>query len=118
MKIVVFGPRKRTGVLHDGNVVDLSNAYAKYLRERTSEPSALEMAEVVVPSDLGRLIEGGPRALDAAQMALDYLLGQAQDKLCPRGERLVHDAAEVRLHAPRPNNARIACAGGNFADHA
>jgi len=24
----------------------------------------------------------------------------------------------VRLHAPRPNNARIACAGGNFADHA
>jgi 2-keto-4-pentenoate hydratase/2-oxohepta-3-ene-1,7-dioic acid hydratase in catechol pathway len=118
MKIVVFGPRKRTGVLHEGNVVDLSNAYAKYLRERTSEPSPLEMAEVVVSSDLARLIEGGPRALDAAQTALDYLLDQAPDKLGPRGERLVHDAAGVRLHAPRPNNARIACAGGNFADHA
>jgi hypothetical protein len=24
----------------------------------------------------------------------------------------------VRLHAPRRDNARIACAGGNFADHA
>jgi 2-keto-4-pentenoate hydratase/2-oxohepta-3-ene-1,7-dioic acid hydratase in catechol pathway len=24
----------------------------------------------------------------------------------------------MRVHAPRPNNARIACAGGNFADHA
>ncbi len=118
MKIVVFGPDKRTGALHDANVVDLSSAYAKYLRERTNEPSPREMAEVVVPSDLARLIEGGPRALDAAKMALDYLGGQAQDKFGPTGERLVHEIAEVRLHAPRPDNARIACAGGNFADHA
>jgi 2-keto-4-pentenoate hydratase/2-oxohepta-3-ene-1,7-dioic acid hydratase in catechol pathway len=34
------------------------------------------------------------------------------------GEMLVYQAAAVRMHAPRPNNARIACAGGNFADHA
>jgi hypothetical protein len=66
MKIVVFGPFKRTGALHDGNVVDLSYAYAKHLRERTNEPRPLEMADVVVPSDLARLIEGGPRALDEA----------------------------------------------------
>jgi 2-keto-4-pentenoate hydratase/2-oxohepta-3-ene-1,7-dioic acid hydratase in catechol pathway len=118
MKIVVFGPSRRTGVLHDGDVVDLSYAYAKYVRERTNEPRPLKMAEVVVPSDLARLIEGGPRALEAAHTALDYLAGQAQDQSGPRGERLVHAATEVRLHAPRPNNARIACAGGNFADHA
>jgi 2-keto-4-pentenoate hydratase/2-oxohepta-3-ene-1,7-dioic acid hydratase in catechol pathway len=118
MKIVVFGPRRRTGALHDGNVVDLSYAYAKYLAERTNEPSPIEMADVVVPSDLARLIEGGPRALEAAQSALDYLSGQAQHKFGPRGERLVHEPATVRLHAPHPNGARIACAGGNFADHA
>jgi len=118
MKIVVFGPHKRTGAMHDGSIVDLSHAYAKYLRERTSEPSPLEMAGVVVPSDLARLIEGGPRTLEAAHTALDYLLGQAQDKFAPNGETIVHQAAAVRLHAPRPNNARIACAGGNFADHA
>jgi 2-keto-4-pentenoate hydratase/2-oxohepta-3-ene-1,7-dioic acid hydratase in catechol pathway len=118
MKIVVFGPRKRTGVLHDGNVVDLSNAYAKYLRERTNEPAPSEMAEVVVASDLARLIDGGRRALDAAQTALDHLFGRAQDRLGVRGERLVSAAAETRLYAPRPNNGRIACAGGNFADHA
>src|SRR5215470_13119773 len=112
MKIVVFGALKRTGVLSEGSVVDLSAAYAKYLQERTDEPNPLEMADVVVPSDLARLIEGGPRALDAAQQALDYLLGQAQDKFGLRGEALVHPAADVRLHAPRPNNARIACAGG------
>src|SRR6201987_5951688 len=118
MKIVVFGPFKRTGALHGESVVDLSHAYAKYLQERTVEPNPLEMADVVVPSDLARLIEGGPRALEAAQQALDYLFGEAQNNLGPRGERLVHRAADGRLHAPRPNNARIACAGGNFADHA
>jgi 2-keto-4-pentenoate hydratase/2-oxohepta-3-ene-1,7-dioic acid hydratase in catechol pathway len=118
MKIVVFGPFRRTGALVDGNVVDLSRAYAKYLRERTNEPNPLEMAEVVVPADLARLIEGGPRALEAAQTALDYVLSNAPDRAGPRGERLVHDASEVRLHAPRPQGARIACAGGNFADHA
>jgi len=118
MKIVVFGPDKRTGALHDGNVVDLSCACAKYLREREGEPRPLEMAEALVPSDLACLIEGGPRALEHAQKALDYLVGRAQDKFGPRGETLVYPVAAVRLHAPRPDNARIACAGGNFADHA
>jgi len=118
MKIVEFGPFKRTGALHGESVVDLSYAYAKYLQERTDEPNPLEMADIVVPFDLARLIEGGPRALEAAQTALDYLFGQAQGKFGPRGEMLVHRAADMRLHAPRPSNARIACAGGNFADHA
>jgi 2-keto-4-pentenoate hydratase/2-oxohepta-3-ene-1,7-dioic acid hydratase in catechol pathway len=118
MKIVLFGPAKRTGALRDGNIVDLSYACAKYLRERDGEPSPLEMAEALVPSDLARLIEGGPRALEHAQKALDYLFGQAQNKFGPRGETLVYSAADVRLHAPRPHDGRIACAGGNFADHA
>jgi acylpyruvate hydrolase len=118
MKIVVFGPDKRTGALHDDNIVDLSYACAKYLREQEGESSPLQTAEALVPSDLGRLIEGGPRALEHAQKALDYLFGEAQNKLGPHGETLVYPAANVRLHAPRPNNARIACAGGNFADHA
>lgn len=118
MKVVVFGPWRRTGALHDGSVVDLSYATAKYLREKLGEPSPLEMAEALVPSDLARLIEGGPRAIENAQKALDHLFGQAQDKFGPRGERLVFPASEVKLHAPRPKDARIACAGGNFADHA
>ena len=49
MKIVVFGPDKRTGALHNGNVVDLSYACAKYLREREGEPGPLAMAEALVP---------------------------------------------------------------------
>jgi hypothetical protein len=38
--------------LHDGNIVDLSYACAKYLRERATEPNPQEMAEALVPSDL------------------------------------------------------------------
>src|SRR5467141_1619830 len=118
MKIVVFGPFKRTGALHGESVVDLSRAYAKYLQERTVEPNPLEMADVVVPSDLVRLIEGGPRALEAAQQALDYLFGEAQNNLGPRGERLVHRAADAarrrsarwdwrsRSSPPRADNPR------------
>jgi 2-keto-4-pentenoate hydratase/2-oxohepta-3-ene-1,7-dioic acid hydratase in catechol pathway len=118
MKIVVFGPFKRTGALYQGEVADLSYAYAKYLRECSDEPSPLEMADAVVPANLARLIDGGERALEAAQKALDYVFGNAQDRSGPRGERLVYPLGEVRLHAPRPEGARIACAGGNFADHA
>ena len=46
MKIVVFGPFKRTGALRGEGVVDLSYAYAKYLQEQTGEPNPLEMADV------------------------------------------------------------------------
>jgi 2-keto-4-pentenoate hydratase/2-oxohepta-3-ene-1,7-dioic acid hydratase in catechol pathway len=118
MKIVVFGPDKRTGVLRDGAVIDLSYAYAKFLRERMGERHPRTMAEAMAPSDLAHLIDGGPRALENAQKAVDYLFGQAQTQVGPRGEKLVYQLSEVKLYAPRPNNARIACAGGNFADHA
>jgi len=118
MKIVVYGPEKRTGLLRDGSVVDLSGAFAKYAAERNNEPHPIELAEALVPSDLARLIEAGPRALDNAAQALDYLSGQAQDQKDPRGAALVFPAAAVQMHAPHPRGGRIACAGGNFADHA
>jgi 2-keto-4-pentenoate hydratase/2-oxohepta-3-ene-1,7-dioic acid hydratase in catechol pathway len=117
MKIVVFGPDKRTGALREGAVVDLSYAYAKYLFEREDAPRALELAEALVPSDLARLIEGGAAAIENAQKALDYLFGQAQDQKDPRGEPLLHPANAVRLHAPRPKGTRMACAGSNFTTH-
>src|SRR6516165_7811896 len=100
MKIVVFGPFKRTGALHGESVVDLSYAYAKYLQERTDEPNPLEMADIVVPFDLARLIEGGPRALEAAQTALDYLFGQAQGKFGPEA-RCLFTGQRTCAYTPR-----------------
>ena len=117
MKIVVFGPERRVGVLRGNQVVDLSLAYAKYLKERQSERQPTRLAAVMVPSDLARFIEGGQRTLELADAALDHLFGNVQDQLGPDGEALLRKASEVRLHAPRPDGSRIACAGGNFADH-
>ncbi|HUY20201.1 MAG TPA: fumarylacetoacetate hydrolase family protein [Candidatus Binataceae bacterium] len=116
MKIVVFGPEKRTGALRDGAIVDLSYAYASYLRDR-GERHPITMAAALVPPDLARFIEGGPRVLEYAQTALEFL-GKAHDRLGPRGEKLVYAPGEARLHAPKPLGARIACAGSNYADHA
>jgi acylpyruvate hydrolase len=117
VKIVVFGPDQRVGALRGELVADLSLAYAKFLKECQNERHATRLAAALVPSDLAMFIEGGTRALEHAETALDHLFGNALDRLGPNGEALVHKATEVRLHAPRPNGSRIACAGGNFADH-
>lgn len=117
MKIVVFGPEKRVGALRGEQVVDLSLAYAKYLRENQNERHPTLLAGVMVPSDLARFIEGGARSLELAGIALDHLFGNVHDLLGANGEILLHELSQVRLHAPRPDGSRIACAGGNFADH-
>jgi 2-keto-4-pentenoate hydratase/2-oxohepta-3-ene-1,7-dioic acid hydratase in catechol pathway len=117
MKIVVFGPERRVGALRGDLIVDLSRAYAKLLKERQDERHPLPLAEALVPSELARFIDGGARTLENAEAALDHLFGETHDLLGVSGETLVHEASAVRLHAPHPNGARIACAGGNFADH-
>jgi 2-keto-4-pentenoate hydratase/2-oxohepta-3-ene-1,7-dioic acid hydratase in catechol pathway len=118
MKIVVFGPDKRVGLLRNESVVDCSLAVAKHLHERQNERNAADLAAVLAPADLARFIEAGPRALENVQKAVDYLFSGAANQKGLRGETVVHAAGEVTLHAPKPNGARIAMAGGNFADHA
>ena len=118
MKVVVFGPDKRTGILKEETVVDASYAYAKYLYERQGERHPVQLANALVPPDLAHFIEGGPRVLENVQKAIDYLFGEVQHQQGTRGEKIIHVSSEVMLHAPVPAGARIACAGGNFADHA
>lgn len=118
MKIVVFGPEKRTGVLRDETVVDASLAAAKYLHERQNERHPEQLARALVPPDLAGFIEGGTRTLELAQKAIDYLFVDVQNQHGTHGERIIQPTSEVMLHAPLPAGARIACAGGNFADHA
>ena len=116
MKIVVYGLGRRVGVLKDNSVIDLSAAYAKYLHEAKSETRAEELAAMLVPSDLARLIESGRRALDDAQKALEHL-SNAKDQKAVNGNKLVFAANSVKIHAPRPNGTRMACAGSNFTAH-
>ncbi|HXE27144.1 MAG TPA: fumarylacetoacetate hydrolase family protein [Stellaceae bacterium] len=116
MKIVVYGLEKRVGVLKDNSVIDLSAAYAKYLHEAKGETRAEELAAALVSPDLAKLIEGGRRALDGAQQALEHL-ANAKDQKAVNGEKLVFAANVVKIHAPRPNGTRMACAGSNFTTH-
>jgi 2-keto-4-pentenoate hydratase/2-oxohepta-3-ene-1,7-dioic acid hydratase in catechol pathway len=90
MKIVVFGDHARVGAWVGDRILDLQR----------SNPS--------LPAGLRQFIEAGPRALDDAQRAIDSL-GSARDDA-------VFSVGEVRLLAPWPER-RIACVGGNFADH-
>jgi acylpyruvate hydrolase len=117
MKIAVFGPDKRVGAVRDDVIVDLSYAFAKYLGELSGKRHVVETSEEQVPSDLARLIEAGPAALEDAQRALDYFAAQAQDQAGPHGERIAYPLSEVRLHAPHPQGGRVACAGSNFVTH-
>jgi 2-keto-4-pentenoate hydratase/2-oxohepta-3-ene-1,7-dioic acid hydratase in catechol pathway len=116
MKLVVYGLGNRVGALKDNSVIDLSAAYAKYLHEAKGETRAEELAAALVPSDLAKLIERGRAALDGAQKALDHL-AHAANQNAVNGARLVHAANAVKIHAPRPNGTRMACAGSNFTTH-
>jgi 2-keto-4-pentenoate hydratase/2-oxohepta-3-ene-1,7-dioic acid hydratase in catechol pathway len=90
MKIVVFGDQSRTGALVGNRVLDLARANA------------------ALPAALRQFVEGGSRVLEDAQRTIDAI-----DR-APDGA--VVALKDVRLHAPWPER-RIACVGGNFADH-
>ncbi len=90
MKIVVFGDQARVGALVGDRIIDL------------------QRADSGLPASLRQFIEAGQRALEGAQRAIDRI-GSAPDGA-------VLGAKDVRLLAPWPER-RIACVGGNFADH-
>jgi 2-keto-4-pentenoate hydratase/2-oxohepta-3-ene-1,7-dioic acid hydratase in catechol pathway len=117
MKIVVYGLGKRTGVIVGDEVVDIAGAVAKRLFEQENEYNATEFAETVASSDLGRLIACGDHALEQIDKAVAHL-GKAGERTGLYGARICAPIDSVTLHAPRAAGARIACAGGNFADHA
>jgi 2-keto-4-pentenoate hydratase/2-oxohepta-3-ene-1,7-dioic acid hydratase in catechol pathway len=117
MKVVVFGPARRVGVIHGDVVVDINAAYAKYLAETTNVARPIAEAAVAVPAQLNAFIEEGDRALDGARAALEYLGDQAPDALGVARERVSFGLAEVTLHAPIDGQSRILCALANFADH-
>jgi len=113
MKLVIYGPHKRLGVLQeDGSVIDLNYAYAAHLAaEGEAHPYAKANAEV--PSCFLAFIEEGDTGLKAAKKAVDYA---KKNKTGSNGEQLIYN--DVRLHAPLPSTGtRIVMAGANFYDH-
>jgi len=93
MKIVVYGPARRVGALTGDRVIDLNRASAR------------------LPARLLNFIEGGASALDEAKTVIEKFFNTA-----PTKDGVVQALNAVRLHAPWPER-RIACVGGNYAQH-
>ncbi len=105
MKIVVFGPDTRVGVWTANDlIVDLA---------RASEANP-GIVDAPLPSDLLGLIEGGAQALADAKRVVEAAILKPKAQHAANG---VYPLADVPLRAPHVPGARIACAGGNFADH-
>jgi acylpyruvate hydrolase len=104
VKIVVFGPENRVGVWAADLVVDLARASA-------ANPG---VARKPLPADLQGLIEGGADALADAARVVDAV---TKAPAATRAANGVYAIGDVQLQAPQVPGARIACAGGNFADH-
>jgi 2-keto-4-pentenoate hydratase/2-oxohepta-3-ene-1,7-dioic acid hydratase in catechol pathway len=102
VKIVVFGAEQRVGAWVGDTIVDLNRAFARVQNQETADER--------VPSRLEAFIGQGDAALEAAQRAIEHAASSGPDGA------VVLRVGDVKLHAPWPGR-RIACAGGNFAEH-
>ena len=113
MKLVTFfyDEQERIGAIdHSGNVVDLINAYASYLRKVDKAAAAVRLAAATLGSDMIEFLKHGDKALDAARIAIKHA---ATDSA---GDNVV-ERQRVRLMAPVPRPGALISAGKNFSDH-
>lgn len=117
MKVAVYGPEHRVGILDGENVIDVERGYAKLAREVQDHPLPYAAAAAATPADLESFINLGGRAIESAQQAIEYL-SRAGDKLGPRGEPVVYPLRGMTLHAPLADRGvKLCMAGANYADH-
>jgi 2-keto-4-pentenoate hydratase/2-oxohepta-3-ene-1,7-dioic acid hydratase in catechol pathway len=108
------GARRRLGALLGGDeerMVDLTSAYAAFLRADTDEPTPEELAALRTPPDMIGWLRGAHRSREAAEQALAYVAHELEgdpDPSGPGGEQLVFSPAEIRVLSPvpRPNSLR------------
>lgn len=116
MKLVTFedsSRRSRIGAaVENDRIVDLTAAYALYLREVERERDFERVAAERVPPVMRELFEGGDRSFDCARAALQFVLDQGG----PSGTPVVYRRSEVKLRAPiQPR--KFFHTAGNFREH-
>ncbi len=118
MKVAVYGPDNRVGIVDGSNIVDIEGAYAKFAREVRNHPVPYAAAAATTPCSLDAFIRLGEQALSGAQEAVEYLTRRAGDHTGVRGEQLIFAVEQTRLHAPLASRgAKLCMAGANYADH-
>lgn len=117
MKVAVFGPARRVGIVHQGFLVDAKAAYDKYVAE-TSDPGRPGTdTSSAVPAELNAFIEEGARAIGGARAAVEHLFSHADSDLGVDGQQIRFPLDQVVLHPPVAGAARVFAALANFADH-
>ena len=99
MKIVVYGDNKRTGILLEDTIIDIAKVMTKKNKTGATNLARLE-----------NIIYGGQGIIDQIQTTIENL-GEVGDELFIAADKTI-------LHAPNIPSARIACVGGNYAEHA
>jgi len=103
-------------------LVDVSAAHAALLASQGKtfvlsegvHPLKTEIEELSLPSDMLSLLKAGPKALDIARQAIDFVSEQSTEAT---GRRLTYDFKEVRILVPIPRPGKILCAGVNYRGH-
>jgi 2-keto-4-pentenoate hydratase/2-oxohepta-3-ene-1,7-dioic acid hydratase in catechol pathway len=118
VRVVVYGPERRVGILEGEDVIDVEGAYAKLANEIQDHPAPYRAAAATAPTDLEAFIQLGDKALEGAQVAVEYLTQRAADRLGVHREALIFPLADTKLHAPLAHRGvKLCMAGANYADH-
>jgi 2-keto-4-pentenoate hydratase/2-oxohepta-3-ene-1,7-dioic acid hydratase in catechol pathway len=121
LKLVTFKihTEKRLGALvGDAVVVDLSSAYAQYLKEEKGrEDNAKRLASALIPPSMKGFLEGGAESHTAALETLEWLTGKPKDAVGLDEESLFLSRGQVKLCAPVPLPGKIYCLAVNYYDH-
>jgi 2-keto-4-pentenoate hydratase/2-oxohepta-3-ene-1,7-dioic acid hydratase in catechol pathway len=120
MKLVTFRmhTENRLGCLVDQNVVDLTSAYALYLREveGVDEPY-LEALQHIPPCMTG-FLRLGEKSREATSKTLEFVKNKDVESKAPNGERILFRLGEVVLRAPVPRPGKIYALALNYQSHA
>jgi len=116
MKLVTFAyqDQERIGIVDaDGRIIDLTRAYAAYLREAEGSTHADKLAAAILGRDMVEFLRRGEKSLDAARKGLAYVSAKPS-----HGDGgIIFDRQQVRLMAPVPRPGALVSAGKNFSDH-
>ena len=118
LRVCVYnnGAEDRLGSVVEDRVYDLNLCCAYQLASEMQTPGPYQLANNLVPGQLGSFIDGGDRVLASARDALDWVL---ERRGCegPSSEPLHYESKDIRLKAPILPTTKVICMGGVFPSH-
>ncbi len=106
MKIAVYGPTKRLGLLVNGRIADMRDSCALYLQNAEHDPTAYWMADALVGDNLSSILNGGEKALETESKVEEYMRSSSET-IGINSEPLLFDPQAVKLWPPIVDSSKI-----------